>query len=1028
MSRCSTKAASKRSYGPLVFLSLLTLVAFSSADLRSHALESKSPGSGDHLILAFNVSCSMTGFQKRFGKRFEDQKSLDRLKGYLLQVLYERLPQKVQSPDRILPETSTDGSLNFDAPLYRQGDLLTYFLFADEPRYVFAAKEDYVERNSFSRQTPTRFGSECGSLKCGLAEAYQNFRPSTNGKTYLILISDKTEGPSSLPNKQRSQDCEARLAAYEADAKAQMKYGLEVANRYYLKIYSIEAARAPYPFFLVRGQSDTPVDSLQFGQAEGDKSATAADYRLIPNPKLKQNYQVSSVTAVIRPRNKDKISSETKVLNKRETPPLSLDRIKVDRPYVSDGYSMDLEIEYLAPGAESRGRRSNPDYFVIRGLALTKGGEGTLIGATPEQKKVEPSRALASPVNPFELGAPTVSLKPEAGIYKATAPIRLKSQALADQLEIKSVTWSDDKGKFNLDLSPKGPQSFPADMNIAIPSDKLEPGSTVSGTLYVSYQSKGSTEQASVQSLPLSLRAEASKSSQAAEFGLEGAEPGKPGALEFTGQDGKLALKGCRIAPKGPLPDGFKLQGANLVVGSKPFPLSTQAGLDAPISALFNKEQWKDLWTNQKEPAGIELSYSSDALPGTAKTTIPVTLALPEPKEDELPRNAFMIVADPGATNPADTIQAKWTDSGLKINDFYLKPKSELKPEVMASLKDMKFKTSGLASRQGRITQLPLKLELLLKPEEVTSVAAGPHNLGLDFEYLFNGAKGEQPYKLVVNVPKTQDPQFIVALRGAESASAREIQAQKTDGKIIVSNLVLKTVKPNGLQDVEKVQMMSGNSVLYEWQKKSIPKLGFLPDALIPEAKVDTGSQELQVHFKVHYTQMGRQGQGVAQLSAAKLAIPRGWPWPLSELESIIPAGIPLPAVVAIAALLPLLIILGLVFLLRGVWMKRPIHFSLVAVGVGDDPYDPDLASPAYSLKRGEKLGLGPDYPGATRWEAAKCSDNFVECRVVSFFGKKALYLGDVAHLTGIKMEPGREVHLAVRRRQNCSCQSSRAQ
>jgi hypothetical protein len=1026
MSRCSNKAVPERSYRRLALFSFLTLVAFFSADWRSHALEAKASGPRDHLILAFDASCSMAGSQNRFRKR-DDQRNLDRLKGYLLQALYERLPKQVHSPDRILPETLTDGGLNFDAPLYKRGDSLTYFAFADEPRYVFAGKEDYVTKDYFSRQMPNRFSNDCGSLKCAMAEAFQNARPTTEGKTYLILVSDKAEGGTPSANKQKAQDCEARLAAYEADAKPQMKYGLEVGKRYYMKIYQLEATAAPYPFYLVRGQSDTPVDGLQFKQAEGDKSSADKDYRLIANPKLKQNYQVSNITAVIRPKDKDKISSEVKLVNKRVEPPVSLDQIKVDRSYVSDNYNMDLEIEYQTPDAGGRGRRSNPDYFVIRSLALTKGEGGAPVGATPGPSKsevgrsisampgpgkTEESRPLAAPVNPFELSEATVSLKPDAGAYKASPSIRLKNRAMADRIDIKSVTWSDDKGRFNLDLTPKGPLSFPAGLNVAIPSDKLEPGATFTGTLYVSYQSKGSAEHATVQSLPLSLKAEAPKVSQAPEFALEGAEPGKPGALELAAQDGKLSLKETRISAKGPLPDGFKVQGANLRVGSASFPLPPETGLDAPINAVFDKDQWKDIWNNQKEPSSIELTYTSDASAGTTKATIPVALLLPEPKGDEIPKNAFMIVSDPGGANPADVIQAKWADNGLKINDFFLKPKPELKPEVAASLKDMKFKTSGLATREGRITQFPLKLELLLKPEEVTSVAAGQHNLGLELDYVHNGVKGKQEYKLVVNVPKTQDPQFIIAVRGTESTPAREIQAQNTEGKIVVSNLVLKTVKPNGLQDVEKIQMLSGNSVLYEWQKKSIPKLGFLPDAIIPENKVDTGSPELPVHFKVIYTQMGREGQGTAQLAAAKLLVPRGWPWPLSELEGLLPAGLPLPAVIAIVLLIPLLIILAIIFLLRMLAMRRPIHFSLVAVGVGDDPYDPDLSSPVYSLKRGERLGLGPDYPGAACWDALKCSDNFVECRSVSFFGKKALYLGDVAQLSSVKMDPGREYTL----------------
>ncbi len=486
-------------------------------------------------------------------------------------------------------------------------------------------------------------------------------------------------------------------------------------------------------------------------------------------------------------------------------------------------------------------------------------------------------------------------------------------------------------------------------------------------------------------------------------------DPQASDAVVFTKIDSGLEVKVCAIDAKGELPPGFKIQKASLMVGSTAIPLKmTKADLGRPIQTTIDKGQWENLLSSPKS-GKIEIVYTAEGQSEPKPVNITVDVAPPPlPKKVEAPADIFMIVTDPAATKPEDVIPAKWNAEGLKINDFYVKPKSDVPPELMAELKDVQFKIAGLVSREGKVNQFPLKLDLEIKHNELGKIAPGKNEL--EFTFDFKTADSQTPesrtLKVAVDFPKIAGPKFILTLRSDEKKPATVIPAKKIDDAIEVSNLALKTVQPNGLESIGKVQMLSNNKVLHTWEKKAVSKLGYLSSAVIPDAKLDQSSGDIPVSFKVFYNQAGKADEGIAPVPGGVLSVPCGWPWPFSALEGILPC-IPFLALLGILVLLPLLILLGLFIMLIGRKKKVPIYFALEALDRSDFD-DQTFISPVFELNAGERLALGDGGGSKETWDL-NCPNFFVEAKSASSLGKKALYLGETGQLSAMKLMPGRE-------------------
>ncbi|MFH0822683.1 MAG: hypothetical protein V2B18_08010, partial [Pseudomonadota bacterium] len=888
----------------LLFVSCALAVAFvvcSHAASETAVQGSDRTGGKRHIIVAFDVSKSMAPGKKQKGKS-RDKDYVDRVHQYILQVLYEKPPKVVVSPDKTLPEVLENSDLDFSAPLYRPGDSFTMFEFAAKTEYVYSRREQFISRETLSSVLPRSFPGEWSLVKCSRAEAYENHDPRDK-ETLFILVSDEEEDIN-IQDKEKYRECDARYTVYESDHGSRAKYALLVGDKVWIKIYRIEGAVGPYPFFLVgHRDGDKRVDSVEFKpSAQDGKVISERGYGVILNPRMKRAYVIRKVKAIVRETGTDRAVVEQVVHDGQTEPPLKLADLSLHKDYLSDRYRLEFDIDYVPVAVSGDKRKPKQEQFVIRNIALA--GEGT----------PPPPPPPPAPADPFSLSSRTTTLTLKGSNYEARdLSLTLDKAVQADKITVEHIRWKDDD-RFSVDVSFRDGESFPMALGFSLPAEKGMAGKPIAGRLEVRYsvQDTGTRTQA----LRLTVEPQPCKP---ASFGLICADATRGNEALFVPapDEEKLVLKGCKLTPntKTPLKD-MEIKDAKLLLGNVVCPLGplNLVDLNFDLKAELDKKEWGRLWKEKPERGRVEILYSSAECPDPQRVTVLVTLnRIPPPPPL---RDPFILTAKPTETAPAKSVNAKWTDNGLRLDDCYIRPREGLPAQDLSGFRDVSIKLSGLCKRDSKATAFPHKLDVVLKPEETAGLTPGTRELDVAVSYVSSetGKEVSQPLKLTVNVPKVEPPQFMVVGKPADTAPLAERELKKDAAGLLLSDLFLKITKSNNTERIEKIQFLVDNSVLKEWQNINLKQFPYPLNATIPAYKLKTGKSTVRVAF----AQTGLAKSGSVDVPGPKLST--AFPWLL-----------------AIAGITGLLVLAGVVvalFICLGI-RKKPIKFKVVLVGEG---------------------------------------------------------------------------------------------
>ncbi len=913
---------------------------------------------GRHVILAFDDSTSMAPHSRA------EQKTLDSLKKYLLEILYSRVPDTAINLDIRYPESNGKTNLECDKPLYREGDKLTYYTFGADINYRFARQNTFIDAKALSAKFPAQFAAEWSFVRCAKAEGFQNYQPRRDPDgTYFILVTDEEED---FPNNNwnRFRDCDARFSAFEMDHQFKVEFAMKVGGRYWIKLYKIEGPSAASPFLLTTAGDGKPVHGLTFSS-----QGSSPQYKLFQNNSVLRDYRITDLKAVVRPLDSDKIEQEVTLLKKTSPLPLTFGPIVIDKKYATDQYQVDLEVGFEP---KDRAKRTDGAYYVYRRLSTGS-----------EDLKPQVTAVLETP-------ATEITLKPEGEDLTGSLPLSLKAGINADALTINSLALVDQMGAVIVDLKPRTKLNFPATLPISIPKGKLD-GKQAAIKLAGRYNNANIN-----QSFPVKVETPAPPLTFSLPCG------GDKDVLRFT-KEGDALFLNCQLDVQGISPSDIRITTADLNIGGQPLSLGPLV-VGVPFKISLTKDQWEQIWAVRNEPSKLVLAYKTPLDPaGQASLTFSQVVTPPVAADC---RPAYVLTDTPNGVTTTTAVQSQWTAKGLQISDLYVNPDPALPADYLKCVEKTTYKVEGLASAEGEVTQFPLKLTLAVASPEAEKLTPGTQPLKVIVIPQGTGEIPQQAFDAQVTIPKPQAPQFVVATRENEKAAAAEIKAERTDAGLVLRNVVLKATKPNGLKSIDKAQLLSGGAVLYEWPKTKIPSTGYLSDAILKSDKLT--ERETPVAIKVFYTQMGREGQGTAQVNTT-LVTPCGWPYPLSGLEGILPC---FPWWLLLVVPLALLLLIGglIYFLVCKKRGKKPIWVKVTLTG----PPEGDLngqTSPAFELNAGDKLYLGANPSAMKLWEVPQGPNNFLACEK-GRCGKKILYLRSMQSMSKTKVEAGKDYEI----------------
>lgn len=904
-----------------------------------------------HIIIGFDTSSSM-GSKDRKG-------AVQRLPQLLKEILYSRIPRDIRSPDKGFPQINENSDLDFNSQLYRSGDIMTFFTFDSQNRYLFARKTNFIPLESFETIIPRSYPGKWSLLRCAEAEAFQNFQLQDE-ETFFIRITDEEEDLD-IQEKEIYRDCVGRKIVYEADHFMKPKYVVLVGGKIFLTIYKIEGHVGPYPFFLVDSPTgDKMVQSIVFTK-EGDRTTVRKGYGVVMNPKLKKTYTIQGVRLVVLSSDRGTVKFEKMLTNQKQRPPFNLN-FDIDPKFLSRDYTIDFDIKFDR-NAENPKAGPKIDDFSIRNIAL---------------KDDTPSDSPSVQVqqgNAFEIEKTSLDLESRRPNYfGGNISIKLASGFKAGSVRVDKVTLSG-KG-FSYSITPPTSQAFPLDMKIEFPSENFPEGENVPGVLSIESSSEGQSRP--VQQINITFHSETPS------FQVRCGQAGQDNALYFQERAGKVGLWDCRLA----LPDKFKPRlrtlDASLKVSGLTLPLGSfdPNEADLPLGKELTRSEWKKLSTGQAFSGTVTVDYGLTTSDRTFHSDVPVKVFIP--KYPEAPSDPFIVTKSSESTTPEKEIVARWTNKGIILPDIYIKLRPDIAGEDAGSVLPLNYDTTGVCTRSGEIGSLPCKISLLPTPQEAEALAVGSANLKLTIRFSVSesGKETTQAYPIDVGIPKPPTPTFIVVSNQGDVAPASDVRL-KRDGNIYKpEGLYLKLVKTVALRKIESVEYLAGGKKAGEWKNPAV-----VQDAVaLPISFSEAPREDIPTSFKVTYSQLGSSEPLSTTLNGPKI-LPISW---FSRRDHV---GI-LPNVV--------LMILGLLLTLIGafvayiLWMRlgnksQPKRFQVRSQGMA--LWDEEKVSPILELKTGDTLGFTFEPQWTKMWAELNCPGWYIE------YGKveKALILRNVA-------------------------------
>jgi hypothetical protein len=909
-----------------------------------------------HIIIGVDVSSSMAPSKGRGGGA--DPSAAERAMKYLTNILYSGPLASLPAPDKTIPLPSTP--LPFGEPLYREGDILSFFTFAADTAYLFTRRAEFVPRSKLESAVPKVFKGKWSLIKCADAEAYENYQPD-DGETFFVRITDE-EVDIDIQDKTKFHECVSRVTVYESDHFSRVQYALQVEGpknrKIWITVSRIEGHVGPHPFFLVKADDPTKrVERMMFGETSGGRAKLKGDYRIAVNPKIKTDYAVTGLKAQVRDRDKDAVVYEAARVKKTMKPPVALSGFEIDKKFACDDYALDFVIDYTYGGKSRKGKDVRHDTFVIRNVGIRTGD------APPPPP----------PGEPFALSpADRLDLKESGNMYHGDMSLGLKPGVPGEYVRIGAVEFQANDSAVKPDVTRSGDNRFPVALKIEAPAARVKPGSTVQGKLVITWSNAKATDKDYVQTIELALRAPDPQvfappppdepfqlspvgaldlKDEAGEYQGETSLSFKPGVpeenvaikrVEYLANDGGLRLD---LTPWGKTraPIRFKIATS---------PEAVKCGKPTPGQILVR-------WANAKAP-GKDYTQTFD-----------LTLRTPP-----CPcRDLLSLTNAPDSNRPVTEAQAAWQKGVLQLPDLFVNlNRAVAGGDRQTPVGDARYRVSGLGDIEGDIPKVPHKISPIVAQDVLKTLAPGKRDLKITLGYKDPDASGpcSQTFTVTLVIPEkpaVKPPVFTLHSGPQDPNPLKTLTLEKEGDKWAVKDMFLKAA-PVGVTGIPKVELKSDQAVLATWNNPQQGKDGVftLPRKTLTVSTLPPPNAPTKV--VVSYAQDGLDKPGAVTIPGPVLTLPPK-AWVEIILDAIRDYG---PTVLwGLLYLLGALVAAAAAYVfyrfLKGRFGPKPppppLSFRIrlhQALGL---PY---IESEVFTLAPGDKVGLGPEPSWPQAW------------------------------------------------------------
>jgi len=798
---------------------------------------------------------------------------MERVKRYLLEILYDRTPTEVAPPDTVNRRLTDLKGMDFERPLYREGDVFTYYDFKETVLPKYQRRKQFVGRHSLAEALPKYPNSFRGlnwSLM-SLAEvtAFDYFNPEDDQETYWVQITDLWRHPP--PGDQvRVNNIRDRLELYRASNQMLTCYSLTVKEWVRLQIFKLARAPEVQPDSLAGQQfhllgspdSKEQLKELRFERAGGgDKVTPKTSYLIAANRELSPHPKMTKVDCVVKHVGADNPVFRQTIYKGRPTETVSLQSLALKRRLVGGNYRMEFEINYSLAGT---GRI--PEKYPLKEIELLWDTSCqfclSLHADACRRPDAIPLRKNGDLFQCSGLSLVETTGDRENDCAIQNAELQIGTRDCGDCVSLKGKTSADKL------TPPTGVElSLTRDLWKSMPW--VEP---LEGVLNVFYREGGSTRQ-KIDPQPLSLKL-VPPDPVDEDIVLQSSDGQVANSMEFGWHDGALKSSDLYFALQEGTPlNRYGIKEVLIRVGSNPpwsFGPLTKLDLPKRLDLRMNKKQSLKVLEENPEKAQIEVSYHLTGSKQDRLLTMSIPVSFKAPK---CPPNAFSVVADPDVPMPLDKVKlVRDKQNNLRLGGFFLTANQNVaNRELLEKIQSVELKMKGFAQSWGPVdtSRVPVKLEeKILAPEQVQSLREGRHDGQVIISYLCKesgGPRTKSASPVSVTVPPPIPPDFVLV--DEHGGSIDTVKSSPQLGNFRVENLFLTEksgipLQKLGLKIVRvEVRPVEGEQIWKSWTVvDSFPfDIGF--EITGDDSLSGAGKKEVPAIVRVLYEQVNKQGK-----------------------------------------------------------------------------------------------------------------------------------------------------------------------
>jgi len=821
----------KRSFGIILLIAILTALSILREPVPCVASE-PSPQSDrrKHVIVGIDVSTSMKSVTMR-ASRIHD------VEDFLCEILYKRLPTTIKPPHSIDEELLNENSLVWTRPLYSDGDILTYFTFAESVAYDgLQRRKQFVNEGELLKHFPSYskgFSGRNTFLETAYVAAYDSYDPRTDGEAFFVLVSDMERDRN--PRNAQSEYIFQRYHLYQRRYTMLPCYALFVHSRIWITVYKITPLDGggpltppPEPFQIVAGSDPTQrVTALRFNlRGDAERVALASPYLLTVNPELKGGLEILDVFCTLYHVSACNPLGEPRIVCRgaacRE--PVKLESLVLDRRFISHDYRLTMEIKYRSLVGDKR-----PEVYKIDEVTMEPESSCDLCLSDRSGECQLPEPLIVTEEGSLLKSSPLRIIETQG---RATGSCKLKNL----ELFIRSKKFPDavaieDPGSgdgplpttVRLSLTPQSARDLPR-------CDSLK------SVLQVHYEEVGATKPR-IKEIPFVLKIIPPEVASS-EVNLTHQRRLSGSSLSFEWSNGALGLaKHYLVAKDGSLLGSAEIKKVTVKVGSAgnwEFTDVPMRGSAAPINFQVSDQQVHRLLDEKPSAATVEILYYSDCFKTDKVLSFSVPVIIPKV---ECPEDAFWIVQDTGSHDPARQIEIpRDNTNSLKTPSLILAQNPAWQsPKSVSAVEGVQLRVKDVTKTWGSVD--PQTLPQTLQPQafslaEAKALTPGEHRGEFIITYgcLYGfGASLNVVQPVSMIVPALVGPQFALTDKNRQPLTALKVTS--FFGNASVDGLFLgeKSSIPLGNLGVAiKEIQVSGEKDTTVWQSwKSVTDLPF---------------------------------------------------------------------------------------------------------------------------------------------------------------------------------------------------------